>query len=405
MKKSTIITIVAFAVGIAVLAAGFILLTDNQISADFKSLFTTTTTAPTTTTTTTAPRPTYDPMDLYNTDVSQYVLLGDYKGLTIETDQISISDEEAEFQIGLVLAIDGEFTKLREGQINEKSIFSFDYKGYFLKDDGTKDKAFDNGAGPDQLAYIDGDVLYTVSSNGISNFIDGFAQGMINTTVGDTFDLPITFPENYGVADLAGKKTVFEIKINYIADTLFTDGWVKEYTNDAYKTCDEYRTFVKETLNDTIKTSNTTLLWETIIDNAVITIPEQQFNYVYYSYRYQLEDYASMFGMTYEDFMKSGYAAYLLGNNSIVSDESLVNYVKEGLTYELVMLAIIQAENITASDEEYRIMLDSLIEQMGKSEEEVLKTYSEEYIRQQLVLQKIDEVVYDMNEFVLKTEN
>ena len=387
--KSTIITIVAFAVGIAVLAAGFILLTDNQISADFKSLFTTTTTAPTTTTTTTQPaRPTYDAMDLYNTDMSQYVLLGDYKGLTIETDQITITDEEIDSQIDFLLAIDGEYTKVREGQILEGVIFSFDFTGYLLKDDGTKDKAFDGGAGTDQLAYIDGDVLYTLSSNGIGSFIDGFAQGMINANVGDTLDLDITFPTDYQATDLAGKKTIFEIKINYIADTLFTDGWVKEYTQDLYKTCEEYRAFVKETIEDTIKNSNITLLWETIIKNSVITIPEQQFNYVYYSYRYQLEDYASMFGMTYEDFMKSGYAAYLLGNNSIVSDESLVNYVKEGLTYELVMLAIIQTENITASDEEYSIMLETLVEQMGKSEEEVLKVYSEEYIRQQLVLWK-----------------
>ena len=90
MKKSTIITIVAFTLGVVILAAGFILLTDNNIS---KKLFSTTTTTPATTTTT---RKTYEPMDLFNTTVSEYVTLGDYKNMTIETDQIEVSDEELE---------------------------------------------------------------------------------------------------------------------------------------------------------------------------------------------------------------------------------------------------------------------------------------------------------------------
>ena len=96
MKKSTIITIVAFVVGIIVLATGFILLTDNNIS---KNLFTTTTTTPTTTTTTKPPRTQYNAMDLFNTDMSQYVTLGDYKGLTIETEQLEVSDEDVNWQI------------------------------------------------------------------------------------------------------------------------------------------------------------------------------------------------------------------------------------------------------------------------------------------------------------------
>ena len=400
MKKSTIITIVAFVIGIIVLATGFILLTDNNIS---KNLFTTTTTTPSTTTTTKPPRTQYNAMDLFNTDMSQYVTLGDYKGLTIETEQLEVSDDEVEWQIGLVLAIQDEFTKIREGQISERVVFSFDFTGYLLKDDGTKDKAFDGGSGTNQLAYIEDNTLYTLSSSGIGSFIDGFAQGMLGASVGETLDLDITFPEDYQSADLKGKKTIFEVKINFIAKPEFSDGWVKEYTKDEYKTCDEYRAYIKETMEGIVKDSNLTLLWDQILENSVVTIPEEQFNYVYYSYRYQIEDYATMFGMSYEDFLSTGYGAYLLGV-SFTTDKELRDYVNEGLTYELVMVAIVQAEGIEASDEEYREMLDTLIEQMGKTEAEVLETYSEEYIREQLALQKVDEVIYDLNTFVLKTE-
>ena len=75
---------------------------------------------------------------------------------------------------------------------------------------------------------------------------------------------------------------------------------------------------------------------------------------------------------------------------------------REIVIEELVIFAVIQAEGIEATDEEYRIMLDSLIEQTGKTEEEVLKSYSEETIRQQIILNKIDGIIYDLTIFVQK---
>ena len=76
MKKSLIITIVCFVVGIVVLAAGFILFTDNEIS---RSIFTTTTTAAPKP----EPKPEYKPMDFLSEDLSKYVTLGEYKGLKL----------------------------------------------------------------------------------------------------------------------------------------------------------------------------------------------------------------------------------------------------------------------------------------------------------------------------------
>lgn len=403
MKKSTIITIVAFALGVVVLTAGFILLTDNTISESMRgkkttvSEETTSTTVPTTTTT----RPTYDPMNFFTTDISQYVTLGDYKGMTIEVDQLEASEEEVEFYIQQMLVIDGEYTKIREGIIAEKDIFSFDYKGYLLKEDGTKDKEFDGGSATNQLAYIDGETFYTLSSSGVGTFIDGFAQGILGQNVGETFDIDVTFPSNYGSADLAGKKVIFTIKLNHIAQGDFTDGWVKEYSKGEYETCDAYRVYVKKTIDDTLKSNRIALLWDQIIENAVIVeVPEQEYNYWYYSFRDEIEYYVMMYQMygysyTYEDILQM---------YGFENDKALQKYAEEIVIEEMIIFAVINAENIEATDEEYRILLDSLIEQTGKTEEEVLKTYSEEKIRQQIVLNKVDGIIYDLNTFVLKAE-
>ena len=76
----------------------------------------------------------------------------------------------------------------------------------------------------DYTGYLDGEAFDGGSTNGAGadleigsdTYIDGFEEGIIGHTVGETFDLNLTFPENYGNEDLAGKDVVFETTINGI---------------------------------------------------------------------------------------------------------------------------------------------------------------------------------------------
>ena len=196
MKKSTIITIICFALGIIVLAVGFILLTDNNIS---NSLF------PTTTTTTTGggkPDPELKPMDFFKTDISEYITLGQYEGLEIEVESIGIDDEYLASQIDRLLISSGKYTKLFEGTVTEGAVFNFNYVGYL---DGVPFEG-GNSAGTD--AYILDGVFYLTSG---STFIEGFAEGMLGAGVGEWFSINATFPAEYGEATLAGETVVFDV--------------------------------------------------------------------------------------------------------------------------------------------------------------------------------------------------
>ena len=54
---------------------------------------------------------------------------------------------------------------------------------------------------------------------------------IVGHTPGETFDVTVTFPENYGNADLSGKEAVFETTLHYIKESVtpeLTDDWVKE---------------------------------------------------------------------------------------------------------------------------------------------------------------------------------
>lgn len=51
---------------------------------------------------------------------------------------------------------------------------------------------------------------------GSNSFIPGFEDGIIGMNVGESKDIEVTFPENYGKVELAGKPTVFKITLNAI---------------------------------------------------------------------------------------------------------------------------------------------------------------------------------------------
>lgn len=50
---------------------------------------------------------------------------------------------------------------------------------------------------------------------GAGEYIDGFEEGIVGHAVGETFDMPVTFPEGYG-DELSGEEVVFTVTINGI---------------------------------------------------------------------------------------------------------------------------------------------------------------------------------------------
>ena len=85
--------------------------------------------------------------------------------------------------------------------VKEGDTVNIDYTGY--KDGEAFEGGSTNGAGAD----------LTIGSG---MYIDGFEDGLIGHAVGETVDLNLTFPENYGATDLAGADVVFTVTINGI---------------------------------------------------------------------------------------------------------------------------------------------------------------------------------------------
>ena len=84
---------------------------------------------------------------------------------------------------------------------------------------------------------------------GSHTFIPGFEEGIIGHEPGDKFDLKLTFPKDYGMKDLAGAKTVFEVllkQVNEVETAKLDDELAKKC--GPFKTLDELKKDIEKNL-------------------------------------------------------------------------------------------------------------------------------------------------------------
>ena len=137
-----------------------------------------------------------DSLDDINPD--EYVTLGDYKNLEINVDHYEVKDDEVKQYVAKDLDnyVDNydlyDYTTTDKQTVSTNDIVNIDYEG---KKDGV---AFSGGTA--QGAHLE---------IGSGRFIDGFEDGLLGANVGDTVELNLTFPEDYGNDELNGQEVVF----------------------------------------------------------------------------------------------------------------------------------------------------------------------------------------------------
>ena len=150
------------------------------------------------------------------------VTLGQYKGIEAEKDAVEVTDEE----------VDAEVKKLADRNSTVETVIApiadgdtavIDFEGF---DNGV---AFEGGKGEDYSLKI-----------GSGTFIPGFEEQLIGMSAGDEKEINVTFPEDYGAAELAGKPVVFKVKVKEVKATN-TPELDDEFAKDVSETADTLR--------------------------------------------------------------------------------------------------------------------------------------------------------------------
>lgn len=310
-----------------------------------------------------------------NKDYADYVTLGSYKGMELTEKTVKVTDQDLQDKINEILSQNSTAKEIKKGKVKEGDTVNIDFKG-------TKDGvAFDGGTATGQSLTI-----------GSNTYIEGFEDGLIGVKVGDTVDLNLTFPENYGNEDLNGQDVVFEVKVNYIEGKKVTPKWNDNFVQGIsdYNTTKDYEQELKEELNKDAEESVKYDLEYQILDNLVNdskyeSLPEKDVNSYTDSMKKYYKDYAEKNNMEYKD---------LLSNTFQMSEDEFNAQVQStaenAIKQKVAVYAVAEKEKLKPEGDELEKKELSIAQQYGYDKlEDFATAYGDDYAEQLVIRQVV----------------
>ena len=304
--------------------------------------------------------------DLSALGTSTLVELGEYKGLSYVPMDTTVTDAEVEAEVQYLLSTN--LIKDSKETATETCIVNIDYEG---KKDGE--------------AFAGGTAQGTNLDLANSHFIPGFAESIVGMKVGETKDCPMTFPEDYHDADLAGADVVFTITVNDCWENLkpeLNDEFAK---TQGYDSVDAMYAGIRE-MYETAKQQEAEAdkeyqLLEQVIANSTFELNEEEIAIYLEDLMSQYETYAAYNGYSLEN-----YAMLALG----LTMEKLEEQGREIAIYRiqcpLVQRAVAEAEGLEITEEAYQEKTAGYVEYYGLSSvEELEEKYTKETVNAQVL--------------------
>ncbi|ABV63127.1 MULTISPECIES: trigger factor [Bacillus] len=277
--------------------------------------------------------------------VKPEVKLGDYKGLNVEKDDATVTDEDVQEELKGMQNRQAELVVKEEGAIENGDTVVLDFEGFV---DG---EAFEGGKAENYSLEV-----------GSGSFIPGFEEQLVGLEAGAEKDVEVTFPEEYHAEDLAGKPAVFKVKIHEIkAKELpaLDDEFAKD-VDEEVETLAELTEKTKKRLEEAKENEAEGKLREELVEkaseNAEVDIPQAMVDTELDRMMKEFEQRLQMQGMNLELYFQfSGQDEDALKEQM---KEDAAKRVKSNLTLE----AIAAAENLQVSDEEVEEELSKMAE-------------------------------------------
>lgn len=318
---------------------------------------------------------------VYNTKVREeykledYIKLGKYKGVEVNIEKREVTDEDVYLEMQLDMRNNGaELTEVKDRPVQLGDTVNIDYQG--LKNG----VAFEGGT----------DTGYDLMI-GSNAFIEGFEEQIIGAKTGDKIDLNVTFPEQYPAADLAGEAVIFKVTVNKIQQYVATETYLKD--NTEYDSEEAYKEAIRQQLvlenEEAVKNEKQKKAYNAVVDGCeFIKHPKTLLEFYAEDLRVFYTNYAAAYSMDLNTFLQASGVTM----EQYESDEK--KYAENMATRELVMKAIIAAEGITLSEEEFQKGAEEYAHEYGyESVQDFLAGAEEELLREDLIFQKVLDLI------------
>lgn len=301
------------------------------------------------------------------------VAVKDYKGIAVEKEIVPVTDEDIDAKLKGMQEKNGRMIDIEDRPAQNGDTVVFDFDGYVdgVAFDGGKAERFDLVLGSGQ-------------------FIPGFEDQIVGKSIGEEFDVNVSFPEDYHAEELKGKPAVFKCKLHEIKEKELP-ALDDEFAKDAseFDTLDELKADLRKKAEEANEKSASDAvenkLIDVVIENMEAEVPEEMieariddmirdFEYRLQSQGLNLETYLQYTGMDKNSFRFTFKVQ-----------------AEKQVKIRLALEKIVEVENITVDDEaveaEYAKLADAY-----KMEVEKIKSFvpAEEFVKDLAVNKAID---------------
>ncbi|MBO4337412.1 MAG: trigger factor [Lachnospiraceae bacterium] len=272
------------------------------------------------------------------------VELGKYKGVKIAKIESAVTDDDINEVIERERKNNSREITVDDRPIQNNDKVTIDFEGFA---DG---EPFEGGKGEDYDLVI-----------GSHSFIDTFEEQLIGKNVGDSVDVNVTFPEEYHAEELAGKPALFKVTIKAVhMDQLpeIDDEFASEVSE--YDTLDEYKESIRKDLAEKKEKDADNQKEQAAIDALIadsrMDIPEAM---IESTQRQMLEEFEQRIagqGLSFDQYKM------FTGTDEEKILEQIRPQAELRIKSRLVLEAVVDAEKIEATEEDYDKEMEKLAE-------------------------------------------
>ena len=303
--------------------------------------------------------------------VKPNVELGEYKNLGLEKDSVEVTDADVEERLDSLLSRQAEW-QIKEGESKKGDIVVIDFKGFI------GDEAFEGGEAKGYELEL-----------GSGSFIPGFEEQLEGKVAPVDTEVNVTFPENYQVADLAGKEAKFEVTVHDVKEKVLpelTDEFVKEFTKEAASTVAEYKEKLKEEIKlekeNLAEKSYSDKVISTAVENAKLSVPEKLVEQEVDSMFEQFTGNLSRQGLSFDLYQQ------FTGKGEAELKAEMKSDAENKIKTSFVLGEIAEVEKVEVTDADIDAEVKELATMYSMTEEGIKQRISVEDLRGELVIQK-----------------
>ena len=282
------------------------------------------------------------------------IKLGEYKGVKVERETVNVTEEKVNEELENLRKRAGKLKETEAGtkaELNDTA--NIDFEGFIdgVAFDGGKAEGFD-------------------LTLGSGSFIDNFEDQIVGHVAGDEFDVNVSFPENYGAANLAGKPALFKVKLNTVKRTeeaKLDDELAKEL---GHETLEELTTKTKEDLEKREETRIANELRnkvvEAVLETTEFEVPAALTDREVQNQINRFAQQMQMQGLSLNQYFE------MTGQTVETMQEQMREGAEKAVKTDLVLSEIAKVEKIEATEEEINNEIEMMAAMYGMDKDTIV---------------------------------